>query len=145
MKKVFKVAVVMGSGALLAFGGLCGSFADSPNGGLPPLEGWGMVFGSIISLFIEAMISGEAMISENDEKMSRMGFVFHTGAYITTAVTLWLWGTVGTYTSYYTVNNFGYYDEFSWKIDGLIPFVILAVLYVARAIGQIIIERKKCV
>ncbi len=139
MKKVFKVAVVMGFGAVLAFGGLYGSFADSPNGALPPLEGWGMVIGSMIFLIVEAMIS------ENDKKMSRMGFVFHTGAYITTAVILWLWGTVGTYTSYYTVNNFGYYNELSSKSDGLIPFVILAVLYVARAIRQIIIEReKKC-
>lgn len=138
MKKVFKIALVMAFGAVLAFGGLYGSFNDSPNGALPPLEGWGMVIGSIIFLFLEAMIS------ENDKKMSRMGFVFHTGAYITTATFLWLWGTVGTYTSYYTVNNFGYYDELSSKSDGLTPFVILAVLYIARAIGQIIIERKKC-
>ena len=139
MKKLLKFLVVMVMGAIVAFGGLYAAFADSPNGLLPPLDGWGMVIGSVF------FIIAELALSEGNKQMSRTGLMFHTGAYITTATFLWLWGTVGTYTSYYTVNNFGYYDEFSSKTNGLIPFIILAVVFVMRIIIQIVMEReKKC-
>lgn len=123
------ISLIMGSiSALLAIA-FC--FTESPNGGFGEFGTTGIFIGALIAICIEIIMLGDS------KAKSRVGMFFHVGAFATTAIALIKMNVICVYTDYYVVNNFGYYDEFSTKVNGVEPFIWLCILFAVRLLAQI--------